>query len=73
MEEIINKSEAPIINIPVEFENSEEYYIDKDLKFKISYNDQSISFLVSKSLFPRIEYKKILSLEQLSEFDKLFN
>ena len=73
MEEIINKSEAPIINIPVEFENSEEYYIDKDLKFKISYNDQSISFLVSKSLFPRIEYKKILSLEQLYELDKLFN
>ena len=73
MEEILNKSEAPIINIPVEFENSEEYYIDKDLKFKISYNDQSISFLVSKSLFPRIEYKKILSLEQLYELDKLFN
>ena len=73
MEEIINKSEAPIINIPVEFENSEEYYIDKDLKFKISYNDQSISFLVSKSLFPRIEYKKILSLKQLYELDKLFN
>ena len=72
MEEIINKSEAPIINIPVEFENSEEYYIDKDLKFKISYNDQSISFLVSKSLFPRIEYKKILSLEQLYKLDKLF-
>ena len=73
MEEIINKSEAPIINIPVEFENSEEYYIDKDLKFKISYNDQSISFLVSKSLFPRIEYKRILSIEQLYELDKLFN
>ena len=73
MEEIINKSEAPIINIPVEFENSEEYYIDKDLKFKISYNKQSISFLVSKSSFSQIEYKRILSLEQLYELDKLFN
>ena len=73
MEEILNKSEAPIINIPVEYENSEEYYIDKDLKFKISYNKQSISFLVSKSSFSQIEYKRILSLEQLYELDKLFN
>ena len=72
MEEILNKSEAPIINIPLEFPNSEEYGIDNEFKFIISYNESSISFLVSKSSFPQKDYKTILSSDQLYKLDKLF-
>ena len=65
MEDISNKSEAPMLNTPIEFTNSEEYTIDNESKLTISYNDRIVSFEVNKSSLPQKDFKAILSLEQL--------
>jgi hypothetical protein len=39
MEDIADKPEAPMLNTPIEFTNSEEYTIDNESKLTISYND----------------------------------
>ena len=62
MEDISNKSEAPMINTPIEFTNSEEYSVDNESKIIISYNDSSISFAVKKSSLPTKDYKIITSI-----------
>ena len=72
MEDISNKSEAPMINTPIEFTNSEEYSVDNESKIIISYNDSSISFAVKKSSLPPKDYKIITSIEKLYKLDKLF-
>ena len=72
MEDISNKPEAPMLNTPIEFTNSEEYTIDNESKLTISYNDRIVSFEVNKSSLPPKDFKAILSLEQLYKLDKLF-
>jgi len=72
MEDISNKSEAPMINTKMEFTNSEEYSIDNESKLIISYNDSYILFTVNKSSLPPKEYKVLISLEKLYKLDKLF-
>ena len=72
MEDISNKPEAPMLNTPIEFTNSEEYTIDNESKLTISYNDRFVSFEVNKLSLPPKDFKSILSLEQLYKLDKLF-
>ena len=72
MEDISNKPEAPMLNTPIEFTNSEEYTIDNESKLTISYNERIVSFEVNKSSLPPKDFKAILSLEQLYKLDKLF-
>ena len=72
MEDISNKSEAPMINTPIEFTNSEEYSVDNESKLIISYNDSSVSFAVKNSSLAPKDYKIITTLEKLYKLDKLF-
>jgi len=72
MEKLSNKSQAPMINTPIEFTSSEVYIINNELKLTLSYNEFFISFSVSKSSLPLKDYKIILSLDKLYKLDKLF-
>ena len=63
MEDISNKSEATMINTPIEFTNSEEYSVDNESKLIISYNDSSVSFAVKNSSLAPKDYKIITTLK----------
>ena len=72
MENISNQSEAPSLNTPTEFSNIEEFSINNESKLKISFNDKSLCFNMSKSSIPPKDYQVILSLEQLYKVNKFF-